>query len=109
MYSHKTWNKAEEACTEKGGHLASVHDVETTNFILSLSRSGTNFWLGGHQPTSKSPWAWSDSSTFNYVNWNTGEPNNSGGREDCLHLTSHGKWNDGPCDYTGYDGYVCQM
>jgi len=111
FYSKTTWSKAEEACTQIGGHLASVHDLHTNNFIKSLISSGNFFWLGGYQPTSDSAWTWSDKSIFNYENWGAGEPNNhNGNNEDCLALVKSwgGKWNDGPCDYLNYDGYVCQ-
>ena len=73
-----------------------------------------NTWIGriGNSKSFK----WNDNTAFNYQNWNTGEPNDNPGNEDCFELYStpaqqsrHGKWNDYPCDTTtGTDRYVCK-
>lgn len=42
-----------------------------------------------------------------YSNWNTGEPNNAGGDEDCVHtLQNTHKWNDLRCTFSY--SYICQ-
>ena len=43
-----------------------------------------------------------DFSGLDYTNWNDGEPNNSGGNEECAHLYGiRGlKWNDLSCTKT---------
>lgn len=36
-------------------------------------------------------------SRVHYTNWNEGEPNNTGQKEDCVVILLDGKWNDVPC------------
>lgn len=42
----------------------------------------------------------SDGATSYYENWLSGEPNNFGGNEFCVHQRANGKWNDLPCSQT---------
>ena len=49
-----------------------------------------------------------------YTNWNKGEPNDAGGREDCVFVYQYaassslsGKWNDAPCTFSV--NYVCEI
>lgn len=112
----KTWNDAESDCVKSGAHLASIHSVEENDFINKLhDPTGVhNTCIGGIRDGSS--FKWNDGSAYNYQNWNSGEPNNSGGKENCTELYStpgqpsrHGKWNDYPCDITTRtDRYVCK-
>lgn len=45
---------------------------------------------------------------MNFTNWDAGQPDNSGGREDCIHLNQPdaSKWNDAPCNQRNI--IVCQ-
>ena len=54
---------------------------------------------------------WVDQSGSTYTNWESGEPNDHNGIEDCVHMYSElksreYKWNDLPC-YATYH-YVCE-
>ena len=50
---------------------------------------------------------WVDGSPVGDGNWNRGEPNNSGNREDCAHVWwRYGTWNDRPCNSDL--AYVCE-
>lgn len=40
---------------------------------------------------------WSDNTHFDYVNWNAGQPDNSGGNDDCVEITSSQKWSVAQC------------
>lgn len=35
---------------------------------------------------------------FSYSNWGSGEPNNAGEGEDCIHLSQGNQWNDLNCE-----------
>ncbi len=41
-----TWTDAEKDCNNKGGHLASIHSEDESNFIRSL-QPGNLLWIGG--------------------------------------------------------------
>ena len=52
-------------------------------------------------------WAWTDYRPVSYLNWATGEPNNSGeDGENCVEMKSNGKWNDAYCLMKF--GYMCR-
>ena len=51
-------------------------------------------------PKDKSRWLWVDGSRPTFTYWYSGEPNNVGGNEDCVHLrprSSGFRWNDLAC------------
>ena len=47
LNSTLTWQEAEDDCTSKRGHLASIHSKAEGDFIVELAGSSTNYiWLG---------------------------------------------------------------
>ena len=56
----------------------------------------TDMWLGGSDNAYEGQWLWANGSPMTYTNWYSGEPNNHGGNEECLHMRD-GKWNDIKC------------
>ena len=72
-----------------------------------------NTWIGLHRdPWNKSRWLWVDGSSVDYANWYKTEPNNVGGKEDCVEMypasrARAGKWNDLTCSHNRY--YVCEI
>ena len=56
---------------------------------------------------------WVDQSGSTYTNWESGEPNDDNGIEDCVHMRSEFesreyKWNDLPCNVSYDIPYVCE-
>lgn len=91
-----TWDQAYKMCEEMGGHLVTITSKEENEFVLNLSKqAGLNqfIWLGGYANGDRK-WFWVTDEGFSYSNWGNGEPNNSGGNEDRLHMTESGAWND---------------
>ncbi|XP_039630077.1 deleted in malignant brain tumors 1 protein-like [Polypterus senegalus] len=107
----KSWIDAELHCLSLGGNLASVLNSSANKFITSLikSRDVTSpvTWLGGSDAVRESTWLWTDGSRWNYSNWNSGDPNNAGGNEKCIHINFkvQGGWNDKDC--TELYPFVC--
>ena len=73
----------------------SITDAEINTFVNDLSPSFRT-WIGGYRIIENGDeFVWIDGTPWNYQNWNTGEPNNSG-NERCVE-TSMGNWNDEKC------------
>lgn len=66
-----SWYSAEEACNERGGHLASVSDGLTNALLQRLANNWctTDFWLGGSADGGSNAWMWSDGTPFIFNNW----------------------------------------
>ena len=66
------------------------------------SRGLSHTWMGGNDIDEEGTWKWTDGSPFEFTYWNSGQPNNSGGDEDCMHAwgieRERGEtWNDETC------------
>ncbi|XP_032077964.1 C-type lectin mannose-binding isoform-like [Thamnophis elegans] len=111
----KNWEDAETFCKnhKAGCHLASIHckteSDDLAEYLNDYLRTKTHVWIGLHDPNKNRMWEWSDRSRPNYFTWNTGEPNNEGGNEYCVHLWAQSgfkNWNDIRCDIIF--PFICQ-
>ena len=102
----KTWDAARAHCRTLGMDLAIVRSAADNAAIKAIA--GGDVWIGLHDKTTENRWVWVDGSNAVYTNWGPGEPNNSGGNEDCVHMLPNGKWNDGGCSWK-YPFVVCQQ
>ncbi len=106
------------------GYLATVTSQAENDFVSArLLNSG---WMGASDSTVEGDWKWvtgpesgisfwsgtgsGSAVSGRYSNWNSGEPNDSGGNEDCAQFLTGGtgKWNDLPCSGTTQPGYVAE-
>lgn len=127
--STTTWNSANTAAagqTAYGatGYLATITSSGENAFISArLSADG---WIGASDAAVEGDWKWvtgpETGTSFwsgasggspvggNYSNWNAGEPNDSGGNEDCAeYYSGSSKWNDLPCSGSTLSGYVVEF
>jgi hypothetical protein len=123
------WNGAKTAAEGRSkygatGYLATITSQAENDFVSQrLTNAG---WMGASDSASEAAWKWvtgpengtqfcqgnitCNSVSSRYVNWNTGEPNDSGSNEDCGQFLAGGtgKWNDLPCSGTTLPGYVVE-
>ncbi|XP_038587365.1 type-2 ice-structuring protein-like isoform X1 [Micropterus salmoides] len=100
-----SWAAAERNCMSMGGHLASVHNIQEYREIQSLILRATQnqglAWIGGSDAQQDGVWFWSDGKPFSFSYWCPREPNNTGGRQNCLQINHSDKkcWDDMQCDW----------
>ncbi|KAF3701605.1 Galactose-specific lectin nattectin [Channa argus] len=98
------WSDAERFCTNFDANLATIQTPDIYNFIrgLVVRATGTNAetWVGGTDASKEGVWLWSSGARFTFNRWGPGEPNNLGGRENCMHINLRGQdfVNDANCD-----------
>ncbi len=122
-----TWTAAQVAAAARNffglqGYLATVTSAAENAFVASkLQGQG---WMGANDVATEGAWFWvtgpetgTQFSTGDntptafanrYMNWNTGEPNNSGGIENYGHFLTSGKWNDYANNSASIQGYVVE-
>ena len=93
------WPVAQQCAAGRGAHLVTITSQAEYQFIrAALGLESAYFWLGGlQQPNSCEPgcgWKWITDEPWDYVNWNPGEPSNSGGNENWAECYPSGGWND---------------
>ena len=105
------WNTAKSACEALGAKLVVVNSRAENQAVGEKITGGQGSLIGLYRnPKDKSRWLWIDRSRPTYTQWDSGEPNNYGGREDCVHMRSKSSgynWNDLACN-TYSVPYVCE-
>ncbi|KAM4632831.1 C-type lectin domain family 4 member E-like isoform 2-T2 [Polymixia lowei] len=102
----KTWQEGRQDCRDRGADLVIINSKDEQTFIAKLQE---NTWIGLSDSQVEGRWMWVDGTDLvGDGSWLKGEPNNSGGREDCVHmLRSAGEWNDRPCSTQLY--WACEI
>lgn len=98
--------EAEADCEGRGGHLAVITD-ETENAALTEWAGADVPYIGLTDLASEGVFLWVVDDTPSYLNWNSGEPNDSWGDEECVELGSNGRWNDTSC--SSWKHYLCEI
>jgi hypothetical protein len=107
----RSWKTARDNCMNQGYNLVTIGDSAENSFVdTNLAGSG---WIGftdqntPDKYSTEGTFKWQSGRAIPYTNWNGGEPNDSGGNEDCTELGDGGGWNDVSC--TATRAYVCEQ
>ncbi|XP_013416324.1 perlucin [Lingula anatina] len=110
----KSWSDAQAYCRSKYANLATITSQRENNMIVSYVRSkfpvSFSWWLGGNDMAQEGRWVWvGTKSVMTYTNWYPDQPDDSGGREDCLHLWQNyaHRWNDEWCGFA--KNFICEQ
>nr|XP_014353329.1 PREDICTED: macrophage mannose receptor 1-like [Latimeria chalumnae] len=107
----KNWFEAQKICRENYTDLVSITRQQEQDNIRNLV--GSNIvWIGLYQ----NPWQWSNRDESSFQHWDINQPNNNGGKEDCVGMwlpkaepesnnRETGKWNDFSCTTESY--FLC--
>lgn len=103
LLSPNTWTASEAEAESLDGTLAVIKNADEQKWVFSQfgAYGGTNrnLWIGLHRQWQGGPFVWVTGEKLDYSNWASGNPDNSGGVEDCVHMYKQGdvqagKWND---------------
>ncbi len=97
-----SWSAAEAEAENLGGTLAIIKSAAEQKWVYAkFGHDGDklrSLWVGLRRQNPGGPFVWLDGSKLDYVNWNSGQPDNGGGVEDCVHMWTDsqncGAWND---------------
>ena len=98
--------------------MVTIDDATEDDWLYTTLRTinpGSKWWIGLNDRAIEGDFVWSDGTPVGYTNWNSSEPNNAGGNEDCGQLNRFnennsnepGTWNDEPCS-TGMP-FICEV
>lgn len=102
---------ARTSCMTLGGDLLKVDDQAEQDFLVATpfpaSAGLGGYFVGLSDQATEGMFVWTDGTAPAVTPWNPGEPNDSGGAEDCVEMTpGTGVWNDIGCDAPR--AYVCE-
>jgi hypothetical protein len=96
----KTWDDALATCKARGKGW-SLLTVNSLGEVASLQEKlgATAGWAGGTDAAKEGTFVWASGEPYDVPAsfWNEGEPNDSGGAEDCMQFVASGKLNDAGC------------
>lgn len=96
-----TGSQAQAFAQSLGANLVSIQSLAENQCLindLNSKNQGGVIWIGFNDENVEGVFEWYDGSPVTYTNWAPGEPNNSGGNEDCVQIYPNGSWNDLPCN-----------
>lgn len=106
-----SFDSAKAYCENLGGHLVTITSSDEQQFISNILKSNGglgDYWIGATDSGQEGTWKWITNENFSYSNWNSGEPNNSGGNENYASINKDtGYWKD-VLNTTNGIGIICE-
>ncbi|OCT90287.1 hypothetical protein XELAEV_18018899mg, partial [Xenopus laevis] len=105
--SQMNWIDARLFCKRINSDLVIVNSEEEQQYLQHIT-GGVFYWIGLQRLNNT--WTWVDGSIIKESSgfWRENEPNNKGGKENCVALTFKGEWNDAPCVNREYQP-ICEI
>uniref|UniRef100_A0A672P7J1 C-type lectin domain-containing protein n=1 Tax=Sinocyclocheilus grahami TaxID=75366 RepID=A0A672P7J1_SINGR len=102
------WKEARDFCRKHYIDLATVQtDEEWIELNKIRAKYGSKTWIGLYDDVNS--WRWSFLNECpTYARWDTNQPDNYGGDQDCVMLHSNGYWHDEDCDLKCFF-FVCKI
>jgi hypothetical protein len=66
-----------------------------------------SYWIGLNVLNSDKGYQWTDGLAVSFLNWNSGQPDNHNGLENCADIRSNYLWNDVNCYVS--KGWMCKI
>uniref|UniRef100_A0A672QEI9 Si:ch73-343l4.8 n=1 Tax=Sinocyclocheilus grahami TaxID=75366 RepID=A0A672QEI9_SINGR len=96
----KSWSDSRQYCRDRGADLVIINSEE--KLVYSLFKESV--WIGLSDRQQEGIMKWVDNSPLKQGFWESNEPNDAGGNEDCIELNPAksvlNNWNDIPCSAT---------
>ncbi|KAK9981648.1 hypothetical protein ABG768_001172 [Culter alburnus] len=94
-----SWSDSRKYCRDRGGDLVIIKSEKKQRCISSFIKDMV--WIGLSDIEKEGNMTWVDNSPLKQGFWEKNEPNDAGGKEDCIELnpgkTVLNNWNDIPC------------
>lgn len=100
------WAQARAFCQSRGADLLQLASAAEEQWVYDAVTEPGSIWLGANDSAQEGDWRWPDGTAVSagFSDWTDGQPNDSGGGEDCAVLHSGmGQWNDVACSSTSFD------
>uniref|UniRef100_A0A7M4FX82 Pulmonary surfactant-associated protein D-like n=1 Tax=Crocodylus porosus TaxID=8502 RepID=A0A7M4FX82_CROPO len=93
------YKTSKATCSRAGGHLASPRTSSENGAIQQIiQRYNKAAYLDINDMETEGIFKYQSMEVIGYVNWAPGEPNDTGGGEDCVEMYTDGRWNDRSCE-----------
>uniref|UniRef100_A0A8C2A2P0 C-type lectin domain-containing protein n=1 Tax=Cyprinus carpio TaxID=7962 RepID=A0A8C2A2P0_CYPCA len=95
----KSWSDSRQYCRDRGADLLIINTEEKQRLVSTLFKE--TVWIGLSDREQEGNMKWVDNSPLKQGFWESNEPNDAGGNEDCIELNPAksvlNNWNDIPC------------
>ncbi|XP_041106996.1 pulmonary surfactant-associated protein D-like [Polyodon spathula] len=107
MKASATFEDGLKFCTGVGGQIATPRNQAENDGLHVIAKQIGNVFIGANDRRTEGTFEDLNGKRIEFSKWQSGEPNNDKGQEDCVVLVSDGMWNDVPCGTSNI--IVCEL